>query len=436
MTLAIVFLGMLLVFFITDVFRYGFIITAAKPFWVFSYFFMLAYPIKYLIIAFEFPIQAPLKPDMYIIKYALMFSAIFWVIIRATYTFTKNDNASLMVVSQINVKQLSSISSRNDFGITLLAGLLIILSCHYFYSIFSSVGFELVRVYHGNEQIEERIGGGLTFLFGTFYLTGFFIYLFGVKNKDKTISFVFVFTVFSIAFLSSILLATRRPLYLVIYLVILYLYLKSKGYKSLFVLSIFPILTSLLAPVAQVFRYSFWGGEAGISNIDIGGALVLIGSTYEGIEYLSRFLEIITTRELIGGLDFGVAYLYNSFLALIPRAIWSSKPLIYGSVEIQDYLYSTGYGVTTLPSGIVVDAIYGFGLIGFVFYAAAVAFILRWMENVLFYKQEVVFVNVAIASYLYVYMFNLVRGGTGVIQGLIMLLAWLLIVKFIKKMRF
>ncbi|WP_066015298.1 hypothetical protein [Endozoicomonas atrinae] len=436
MILALVLIVIMLLIFFADALRYGWITTAAKPFWLFSYFFMLSYPIKYLIISYGLPIQAPLEPDMYIIKHALLFSFVFWFMIRVVYASIIKGNACMIIHGQRNDIHISSISSRNDFGVIFLVGLLILLSYYYYCSLLSSVGFELIRVYHGNEQIEARIGEGINFLIGDLYLAGFFIYLFGIQKKRKAISFVVLVLVFSIAFLSSILLTTRRPLYLAFYLLLLYIYLGSKKSGLLALLAVYPVVTSLLAPFAQLFRYSFDKiTETGIPSFNVEDTVVSIGSTFEGVEYLSRFLEITKIPEHIGGIDFGVAYAFNSFFALIPRAMWSSKPLVYGSVEIQDYLYSTGYGVTTLPSGIVVDSLYGFGLIGFIFYAVTVAFLLKWIERTIFYKQSASFTSIIVASYLYIYMFNFVRSGTGIIQGVVMLLPWLLAVKFIKKIK-
>ncbi|WP_257293426.1 O-antigen polymerase [Endozoicomonas sp. YOMI1] len=436
MILSLAALIIILIFFTLDSYRYGFLISLAKPFWVFSYFFMLSYPIKYLIIINGYEIQAPLTPDFYYLNCALLFSCVLWIVVRVSYSLPLKINFFSGKVIQKKLIQDRVFSSNNDLLISMLVGLLMLLSLNYYYVMFSSVGFELVRVYHGNEQIEARVGNGFAFLIGDLYLAGLFLYLFGVERKRQLVNLFFGLLVFGLAFLSSILLSSRRPLYIVIYLYFLYHYLNNKSFKLLTMLALFPFITSLLAPFSQLFRYSFKELlETGDLSVNFSEMVISIGSTYEGVEYLSRFLEIVSTRELIGGVDLGVSYAFNALLALLPRTIWSTKPLVYGSVEIQDYLYSTGYGVTTLPSGVVVDALYGFGLIGFIFYAIALALLLRWMEKGLYGKGNFTFIKIAIMSYFYIYMFNIVRGGTGVIQGLVMLLPWLIIVKLIKKVK-
>jgi hypothetical protein len=437
MTLAYSFLILAFFMYGIDVIRCGWKCTTASPFWIFSIYFLLSYPIKYLILRSGIPIQAPRPPDMHLIDLALILSMVFWLFVRVIYSAIGMPNGRHANWITAESEGAVILNPKRDYAVVVLVVFLILSSAYYYYSMLSSTEFQLANFYKGNEQNEARFGSGMVFMAGGLYLTGFFIYLFGARNKNKTIFFVFAFSIVSISFIESILLATRRPLFLAIYLLLLYKYLKGRTSTSLALLAIYPIAATFIAPVAQVIRYSVESiFDNGFSTIDFTYALTTIGSTFEGIEYLSRFLERASSNELVFGVDFGAAYLFNAVLALVPRSMWPSKPEIYGSVEIQDFLYGTGFATTTLPSGIVVDSMYGFGVVGFMLYAGGVAYILSWMDKVLFKSNEMSApLKIALATYLYIYMFNLVRGGTGIIQGLLMLAAWMKIAHILSRLR-
>lgn len=397
---------------------------AISPFWVFSFFFVLAYPVRYQLIEAGIPIQSPGMPDRESFQLALCLSFVFWLIVFLIYSFV----APFVFSVEAPSYRLSTQYVLPRQGMLKIALVIMLLvSFNYYFKLFQGVGFQLVGYYAGGEQHEARIGGGVDFFAGEIYEIAFVLFLFLVRKRADFFSVSFFFAVFLISFISTILLATRRPMYLIGYYVLMYMFLcdQSSVLKRV-VLAAFPIVLSLMAPIGQYVRYSFMSlVDNGAPSIGWGSALTALGSTFEGAEHLARYIEVIDTRQLLFGVDYGAAYVFKAGLSLFPRAVWVDKPLLYGAVEQQDFLWSTGYGVTTLPPGIVVDALYGFGAFGFVFYSCLVGFFLRWIENTLFHMRGERIFSLAIAVYAYVYMFNFIRGGTSILQGVLMLSIWL-----------
>ncbi len=158
-----------------------------------------------------------------------------------------------------------------------------------------------------------------------------------------------------------------------------------------------------------------------------------IASSYGLFDHLATFLNKATPLELIVGVDHGIAWSYNVALALVPRAIWQDKPMHYGSVAIQKWLYPGMYDVnlvtTTLPPSFAVDFLYGFGLPSLLILCFALGRLLAlahvWLLSGPQPGNNIRFV---VGLCLMAYMFNIVRSGTGIVQALIPMLAILLLI--------
>lgn len=419
----------MILFFFMDNFVRGWKRVAISPFWIFSYFFALSYPIRYLLIYFNMPIQAPRVPDEESLFHSLMFSYIFWLSAFLSYVI----QLKCFNVSTTQRETSLVYMGGNQYLVNVLVVTLILISFFYYLNLFQGTGFKFVRFYQGNAQNEARVGGGLDFIAGELYEIALVIYLF-CNRKKSTLFFLFVFTCASLlAVASTIFLATRRPLYIVLYFLMVYVFLSKKENSSIrVVLAFFPIAFSLLAPIGQIVRYSLMVViESGMPQLGWMEVFTAIGSTFEGVEHFARMLEKIDVRQLIFGVDYGVSYFFKIGLSLVPRVVWTSKPFVYGSVAQQDFLWSMGYGVSTFPSGIMVDSLYGFGAIGFVFYVLSVVLLLGWVERSFVMDMHANPMRLAIAAYVYVYMFNFVRGGTSILQGVLVLAVWLAIARML-----
>ena len=165
-----------------------------------------------------------------------------------------------------------------------------------------------------------------------------------------------------------------------------------------------------------------------------------IASSYGLVDHLSAYLGRVTPMEFFFGVDYGVSWGYNVLLALIPRAIWADKPLHYGSVAIQKWLYPHMYdekkATMTLPPSFIVDFIYGFGILSLLILCFGVGRFLAWAHVGL--RQGLQPYNdtrFVLSLFLMAYMFNLVRGGTGFVQPFVLMLSVVALMHGIKSLR-
>ncbi|MBE0533485.1 MAG: glycosyltransferase family 4 protein [Rhodospirillales bacterium] len=150
--------------------------------------------------------------------------------------------------------------------------------------------------------------------------------------------------------------------------------------------------------------------------------LLLLSTSYEGAEHVARLLGKAGWRELLTGIDYGMSWVFNLGLSFVPRAVWQSKPVVYGGLEQMAWLYPAyvrdGLPTTAIPTSFVVDFAFGFGLpLGLV-----LAFFLgryfRVCEGVL-WNRAAHPVAVGFSLVTFIFMFNTVRGGTATGQTLV-----------------
>ena len=164
--------------------------------------------------------------------------------------------------------------------------------------------------------------------------------------------------------------------------------------------------------------------------------LQTIASSYGLIDHITTFLQKMEPLELLFGVDYGTAWGYNIILAQVPRDIWQEKPLHYGSVAIQKWLYPGMYkehAVTmTLPPSFIVDFLYGFGMFSLLFLSFGLGRLLAWvqagLQGGIRSNNRITFV---FSLFIMANMFNIVRGGTGFLQTLFpMMFVFILIYGF------
>ena len=149
-----------------------------------------------------------------------------------------------------------------------------------------------------------------------------------------------------------------------------------------------------------------------------------IASSYGLVDHLATFLSKATLSEMIFGVDHGIAWSYNMVLSMVPRVIWADKPLHYGSVAIQKWLYPEMYEANpvtmTLPPSLFVDFLYGFGFLSLLILCFGLgrffSLVHVWLLSGL---QPGNYIRFIVGLNLMAHMFNLVRGGTGFVQVLI-----------------
>ena len=426
MILGSLILSVITILLMVDCLRFGWCSTLISSFWVFTLFFVLSYPVKYLlIVAYEVEYQAPIKPELEFLNLALILSFSFWLVV---YLFRRLPRY-LLVKQSIPCK--SNFSKPVDKKKPLLVYTILLsivgASLIAYYQLLESNGFNFSLAFEGNTQNEARFGSGHIFFMYTLYFSALLLALYFVKKK----SLVFIFIIASLSilagFLEMVLLGTRRPLFLIGYALLLFLFISKKNNLYVFLLALFPIMSSILAPIGQVLRYSLSAiiSGNGITPISMDFIVVAVGSTFEGVEHLANFLSRLNVWQFIFGVDQGVSWLFNIGLSLIPRLVWESKPPLYGSVAEQYFLYpdmyASGVGQTTLPLGIVVDSMYGFGVIFVLIFALFYAKLFATIDRVLFVRAVNPGFSLLTAATVYISMFNLVRGGTSIFMVVAML---------------
>lgn len=143
--------------------------------------------------------------------------------------------------------------------------------------------------------------------------------------------------------------------------------------------------------------------------------LNFLSTTFEGIEHLNQFLQKATLWQVLLGVDHGVSWAFNMGLSLLPRALWASKPLVYGGMEEFRWLYPDMFdgdqALTAIPVSFIVDFSFGFGFAVALVLCFGLGRFLRVCEAALWAEGGEPALR-ALALFIFVWMFNLVRSGT------------------------
>ncbi len=423
--------------FILDCVRFGWGKTLTSSFWVFTVFFTLSYPVKYLLIGCGVEYQAPTKPDGFSLSIALVIATCFWLLVY----FIKGQPTDIYCSSPHQLEPSNARRKEQSLASKTILLFMVIISAIVFYELHRSTG-SLSLAFQGNEQNESRVGHGHNFLLYTLYFQAFLIALFSNRRPGHRFAAILIASALALGVMEMTLLGTRRPIYLIGYALILFWFAQNRNNINIVMLGVYPVAMALLAPLGQAMRYSFESVLTGKGLDYIGSMeyiLTSIGSTFEGIEHLANYLDKVTYGHLLLGVDQGTSWLFNSGLSLMPRAIWESKPYLYGSVAQQAYLYpemyQSGFGQATFPSGIIVDAAFGFGIIGIFLFAAFYAQLFRYLDKVIFLKIQRFRFDYLIAASIYINMFNLVRGGTSIVMMVVMLMVFAFPINFLDRIR-
>lgn len=160
------------------------------------------------------------------------------------------------------------------------------------------------------------------------------------------------------------------------------------------------------------FIYAFSETWKSIINFN---HLYFLSTSFEGIEHLHQFLQKATLPQIWLGVDHGVSWAFNMGLALLPRVLWTSKPLVYGGMEEFRWLYPDMFdgdqAVTALPMSFVVDFSFGFGFAVALVLCFGLGRFLRVCEAALWTEGGEPALR-ALALFIFIWMFNLVRSGT------------------------
>lgn len=148
-------------------------------------------------------------------------------------------------------------------------------------------------------------------------------------------------------------------------------------------------------------------------------------SSFEGVDHLAEYLKRASWAQLLSGVDYGQAWLFNAALSNVPRAIWPEKPLIYGSASAQHWLhpetFQGAFANVALPPSIIVDFFFAFGAIAGLGLAFLLGMGLRIINHALYTGTDLYIKSLSL--FIFINMFNIVRGGTGFLGVLLVFAA-------------
>jgi len=285
----------------------------------------------------------------------------------------------------------------------------------------------------GNEQNVARVGSGLFFLTSELLLFAALAYFGKAIHQRRVLPNPYLdLTLYSIVFIMTLVMtvaiSSRRMIATFVLCLIVLFSLKNPRQWWLPLSAIGS--TFLLSPVLQIIRYldvgellagsiGFWESFSNLRENRF--FLTTISSSFEGVDHLAQLIQKGGISGILFGFDGGVAWIFNAGLALIPRAIWSNKPLIYGSIAEQFYLYpemyNQGAATVTLPPSFIVDFLFGFGIVIGLGLCFLMGRFFAILSEILWGRGGSSSLS-AIALFTFVNIFNFVRSGTGMIPGL------------------
>ena len=302
-----------------------------------------------------------------------------------------------------------------------------------------------IRYYSGSSLIEARLGKGPYFLFSEAFSPCAIAYAATwIKRRNPRVTGIDIAVLLALAVAAVLIgtgLHTRRTIAILVFTVAMVFFLRHRRAQAL---AIAVLLASFLAmPTLQILRDACWSCALNITTIQVEGSisasseapanaramgarldLTAFSSSFEGAGHLATFLKTATWSQILWGVDHGEAWLHNSGLNLIPRAIWHEKPVISGSLAEQAFLYPNTIvdmmPSVALPPSFAVDFIFGFG----VFFGLVLCFLMGRLLHVLctdLWSRDSSPAGCAFALYVFIYMFNVVRGGTAMISGLLLM---------------
>lgn len=340
---------------------------------------------------------------------------------------------------------------------------IVTISAFYFWTMFKTGKFEWM---FGTEQFEARKGNGALYLPTVFIYTYVFCLAAAAivawkrvpHKKFLGIPLTFIFVTMPAQLLALVILMSRRDIAVVMALLVMigaiFAYQKQKRILACVMVFIVMSGTFIASPLLDYARnviaptlvgsYSKIEATAGKELVSIAMPtiemrsvdfldeimakhrvfIVSLSSSFEGVDHAARYLETRTPKQFLTGSDYGKSWLYSVALSYVPRAIWKSKPLIYGNDETQFSLYpqfkAFGYTAPRTPLSFVVDFQYGFGIIG----AIILCFLLGRLFAATYQQWRFNPTPISIAIFLYVFlnMFAIIRGGFAIAPNYIFMI--------------
>ena len=401
------------------------------PFWYFSFLFIFAFPIRsWLIDSQSITLQA--QPLLHhdkafsdgLLLTALMFSFILWV---AVYIGRHQTTSACIAPPQhLNSARLSQ---ERPLQIFIAVGVIALISI----AGLILIGPKNLTDFNGLQYQSSRLGSGFLWLLPEFILYAVFAFAGWLITRRherlELLDVIVLLVIIGITFWVSGALYTRRIIAGGVLAVVILAMMRKRSLWPLGMFAVFAtVFASLFLDMIRLLAAVAYGGQPA-DFIDmqldmfINRPLQIVTSSFEGVDHVARLLDKASATELLVGVDQGLSWLFNAGLALVPRAIWASKPVIYGGTEQLHWLYPdlfTGnFSSASIPTSFVVDFSFAFGL-PFALVMAYVFGRLLGASERTFWDRASHSAQVALSLFIFVYMFNWVRGGTIIVQSVML----------------
>lgn len=283
----------------------------------------------------------------------------------------------------------------------------------------------------GSAYLRSRMGAGLLWMLPELFVPAFIAFLGAVAVQPQILgrkALVFVFILGVAVSLWLTMMFSSRRLFAAILLGLVAVVVARRSrlwplgavavFGSVFGAGVFELvryIPSAIQRALQDGRSIKTLVSATIESVLGGNQLLFLSTSYEGAEHVARILGKADWRELITGVDHGMSWLFNLGLSFVPRAVWQAKPLIYGGLEQMAWLYPSyvrdGLPTTAFPTSFVVDFAFGFGVPFGLILAFFLGRFFRVCEGML-WNRAAHPVSVGFSLVTFIFMFNVVRGGT------------------------
>jgi hypothetical protein len=419
---------------------------AASSLFAFTFIWVLAYPLRgYLLASLNLPNQAPTRPSQDNISIGLLVSCLFLIAVTAGYFVSARKTMTTLRHGRAHGTE--ELFWPVTVGTVVASVVSIFVSLSYGFD-----GATYVQKLYGS-AMSYRPGNGWFFMLAeisTLVTISLFAWLSLVDRiKSKTLLGIALAAAIVAAIVIMAMLNTRRPIAYLLLLTVLIFAIRVPRARLL--IPVVLIASLFATQMLQLARFTCFActtfqstavgemstevseivskeeqfvgtvSKEGFIHPKLIGGLIATSSSYEGVDHVATWLEQTTYWQKLTGVDHGISWLFNAALSLVPRNLWHEKPQIYGSLAQQAFLYPSMFATAsyvTLPVTVVVDFSYAFGIPIGLLMAYLLGIALRWVDTRLYMPAN--YFSRALAIYIYINMFNVVRSGTGLIQGLVL----------------
>ncbi len=418
---------------IRDARHYPAVQMVLSPFWYFTFIFILSFPVRAALIHADL-ITLQVQPkkqdgldfDPLLLSGALIFSLLLWFAILYGRRQTMPDVEIMAAGKDAGPTNHFPSPKRALFGL----GLALLLAI----GALVAIGDLTIFDFDGAAYQARRMGSGPAwllpelFVYAAIAFVGLLIVRRDTQLRAQDYALLAVMVLLCL-WISNSLFTRRLIAAFVLALFILMTVRQNRLWPLMLMVLFGTVFASGLLDFLRIFAFPLTG-EFGDLNFHhfVSRAfersvysLMVMSSTFEGVDHVARLYEKASALQLLTGVDHGASWLFNAGAGLIPRSIWSAKPVVYGGMEQFQWLYPElfdgNFAQVSVPMSFVVDFSYAFGMPFALLVAFAFGRMLGTAERLIWDRASHP-AQVALSIFIFIFVFNWVRGGTIILQSM------------------